>query len=128
MCLPISATTACPNPSSISINMKNISLSDDSDPAFEIMAQPESVSPRSTETIQVKVRPMLPTTIEATLIVESNADQDPLLEARIKVTSRTNSLIMRAFDSSGGFMPQRVPWNAKGYLQNSWYRLPITVS
>jgi len=51
-----------------------------------------------------------------------------LWNARVKVTSRTNSLIMRAFDSSGGFMPQRVPWNAKGYLQNSWYRLPITVS
>ncbi|MFL2866347.1 MAG: hypothetical protein ACJZ8Y_14145 [Pirellulaceae bacterium] len=51
-----------------------------------------------------------------------------LWKARVKVTSRTNSLIMRAFDNSGGFMPQRVPWNAKGYLQNSWYRLPITVS
>jgi hypothetical protein len=75
------------NPSSISINMKNVSLSADSDPAFEIMAQPESVSPRGKETIQVKVRPMLPTTIEATLIVESNADQDPILEAHIKVTS-----------------------------------------
>ena len=51
-----------------------------------------------------------------------------LWKARVKVSSQTTSLIMRAFDSSGGFMPQRVGWNAKGYLQNSWYRLPINVS
>ena len=51
-----------------------------------------------------------------------------LWKARVKVTSRTTSLLMRASDNTGGFMPQRVAWNAKGYLQNSWYRLPIRVS
>ena len=50
-----------------------------------------------------------------------------LWKARVKVTRLTKSLSLRAVDTSGGFMPQRVPWNAKGYLQNSWYRLPIKV-
>ncbi|MCS5642888.1 MAG: hypothetical protein NZ807_06440, partial [Dehalococcoidia bacterium] len=50
-----------------------------------------------------------------------------LWKARIRVTRDTKSLSLRALDTSGGFMPQRVPWNAKGYLQNSWYRLPIKV-
>ncbi len=75
------------NPSSISFNIRDIRLSDDSDPAFVIVDQPESVSPQSTETIQVKVRPMFPTTIEATLIVESDADVTPELEAKISATS-----------------------------------------
>jgi len=51
-----------------------------------------------------------------------------LWKARVKVTPRTKALLLRAYDTSGGFMPYRVPWNAKGYLQNSWYRLPIQVS
>ncbi|MBA63234.1 MAG: hypothetical protein CMJ76_12825 [Planctomycetaceae bacterium] len=51
-----------------------------------------------------------------------------LWKARIPVSTSTTFLTLRAFDSSGGFMPRRVPWNAKGYLQNSWYRLPIKVS
>ncbi len=50
-----------------------------------------------------------------------------LWKARIRVTRDTKSLSLRALDTSGGFMPQRVPWNAKGYLQNSWYRLPLKV-
>lgn len=51
-----------------------------------------------------------------------------LWKARIRVTRDTQSLSLRALDSSGGFMPQSVPWNAKGYLQNSWYRLPVKVT
>ena len=50
-----------------------------------------------------------------------------LWKSRIRVTTDSKAIILRAFDSSGGFMPQRVPWNAKGYLQNSWFRLPISV-
>lgn len=50
-----------------------------------------------------------------------------LWKAAIPVTSETKELIVRAEDSSGGFMPARKAWNAKGYLQNSWYRLPVTV-
>ncbi len=48
-----------------------------------------------------------------------------LWKAKVKINSETQELLMRATDSSGGFMPARVPWNAKGYLRNSWYRLPI---
>ena len=50
-----------------------------------------------------------------------------LWTAKVKVTKNTKRLVLRAMDSSGGFMPGRVPWNAKGYLQNSWYKLPIKV-
>jgi len=51
-----------------------------------------------------------------------------LWKARVKVTPQTKALYLRATDTTGGFMPARVPWNAKGYLQNRWYRLPISVS
>ena len=51
-----------------------------------------------------------------------------LWKARVKVTTRTKAIYLRAGDTTGGFMPARVPWNAKGYLQNSWYRLPVKVS
>ena len=50
-----------------------------------------------------------------------------LWKAQVNVTSHTRRLMVKATDSSGGFMPNRVPWNAKGYLQNSWYKLPIKV-
>jgi sulfite oxidase len=51
-----------------------------------------------------------------------------LWNAKVKVTSNTKRLMVRALDTSGGFMPYRVPWNSKGYLQNSWYKLPVEVS
>lgn len=51
-----------------------------------------------------------------------------LWRAKVKVTAATTEVYVRSQDSSGGFMPYRVPWNAKGYLQNSWHRLPIKVS
>ncbi|MDB4807306.1 molybdopterin-dependent oxidoreductase [bacterium] len=51
-----------------------------------------------------------------------------LWSAKVNVTAATKRLMVRAFDSSGGFMPYRVPWNAKGYLQNSWYKLPVQVN
>ena len=50
-----------------------------------------------------------------------------LWKATVKVPGDAKELIVRAMDNEGGFMPPRVPWNAKGYLQNSWYRLPIRV-
>lgn len=50
-----------------------------------------------------------------------------LWKAQVKVTNATRRLMVKATDSSGGFMPGRVPWNAKGYLQNSWFKLPIRV-
>lgn len=50
-----------------------------------------------------------------------------LWQADVEVTRDTAVLIARANDSAGRFMPSRVPWNAKGYLQNSWYRVPVKV-
>lgn len=50
-----------------------------------------------------------------------------LWKARLEVTPQTRELIMRGSDTGGDFMPARVPWNAKGYLQNAWYRHPIDV-
>ncbi len=57
-------------------------------------------------------------------------DQDycwQLWQARVDVTQDTSELIVRAADDQGGFMPARVPWNAKGYMQNSWFRIPVSV-
>jgi len=51
-----------------------------------------------------------------------------LWNAKVDVTAGTQCLIVKAVDSSGGFMPRRVSWNAKGYLQNSWYKLPVEVN
>ena len=48
-----------------------------------------------------------------------------LWEASVKTNARTRELVMRAFDSAGNFMPQRVAWNAKGYCQNSWFRTTL---
>ena len=45
-----------------------------------------------------------------------------LWSADITVPAPSKQIVVRAFDTGGGFMPQRVPWNAKGYLQNSWFR------
>lgn len=50
-----------------------------------------------------------------------------LWRAKVKVTTSTKEILLRAADTSGDFMPARVPWNAKGYFRNSWYRLPIQV-
>jgi len=48
-------------------------------------------------------------------------------KATVNVTKETKRLYVRATDTSGNFMPGKVKWNAKGYLQNSWYRLRVNV-
>lgn len=50
-----------------------------------------------------------------------------LWTARVRVTADTKRLLVKAQDSAGDFMPRRTAWNAKGYLQNSWYEVPIRV-
>ena len=50
-----------------------------------------------------------------------------LWNAQVKVNANTKEILLRATDSAGDFMPARIPWNAKGYLRNSWYRLPVSV-
>ena len=65
---------------------------------------------------------------EATMVGKDSEFCWQLWNAKVKVTAGTKRLIVRALDTSGGFMPYRVPWNAKGYLQNSWYQLPVQVN
>lgn len=50
-----------------------------------------------------------------------------LWKANINIDVNTKQLIVKATDTSGQYMPSRVPWNAKGYLQNSWYKVPVRV-
>ena len=65
--------------------------------------------------------------VEAKLTGEDTEFCWQLWKATIGVNADTKQLWVRAFDTSGGFMPARAPWNAKGYLQNSWYQMPIQV-
>lgn len=50
-----------------------------------------------------------------------------LWKATVDVKPMTKRIVLRATDNSGDFMPGRVKWNAKGYLMNAWYKLPIEV-
>ncbi|MEL7500587.1 MAG: molybdopterin-dependent oxidoreductase [Planctomycetota bacterium] len=62
---------------------------------------------------------------------ELGNDESPycwrLWKGQLSVNADTKALMVRARDSAGNFMPGRVPWNAKGYLQNSWYRTRVEV-
>lgn len=51
-----------------------------------------------------------------------------LWDAEVAVTPATTGLLVRASDTSGQTQPEQVPWNAKGYMQNSWYKSPVKVS
>ena len=64
----------------------------------------------------------------AQLIGDSREFCWQLWKATVRVTPETKQLFVRANDTAGQFMPYRVPWNAKGYLQNSWFTLPIEVN
>lgn len=50
-----------------------------------------------------------------------------LWKAKVDVKANTKQVFLRSTDKAGDFMPGRVKWNAKGYLMNSWYKLPIKV-
>ncbi|MCA9130420.1 MAG: sulfite oxidase [Planctomycetales bacterium] len=50
-----------------------------------------------------------------------------LWQVTVDITTETKQLWVRANDNQGGFMPYRTPWNAKGYMQNSWFKLPVSV-
>lgn len=67
------------------------------------------------------------TWVEAELTGKSSEFCWQLWKASVKAKPETKRLMVKASDTSGNFMPARVPWNAKGYLQNSWYRLPIRI-
>jgi len=49
-------------------------------------------------------------------------------EAEVPVRPTTRMLHVRAADSKGSVQPRTVPWNVKGYMNNSWYDLPIDVT
>jgi sulfite oxidase len=50
-----------------------------------------------------------------------------LWKAKLPVTPDTRELIVRAIDSKGDVQPERVDWNAKGYLYNGWHRVGVRV-
>lgn len=50
-----------------------------------------------------------------------------LWEAEVPVKATSRELLVRATDSKGTTQPRTVPWNMKGYMNNSWYDLPIQV-
>lgn len=50
-----------------------------------------------------------------------------LWEADVSLNAKTKELLVRAIDSQGTTQPRTVPWNMKGYMNNSWYDLPIQV-
>ena len=50
-----------------------------------------------------------------------------LWNAEIPVSAGTKQLLSRVTDSTGAQQPAKVDWNLKGYMNNSWYRTPVTV-
>ena len=50
-----------------------------------------------------------------------------LWDAHLNLVPETKSIIVRAEDTSGAWMPPRAAWNYKGYFQTAWYRLPVVV-
>jgi sulfite oxidase len=51
-----------------------------------------------------------------------------LWSATVPVWKSTSALLARAIDSAGTTQPERVAWNAKGYLMNEWYKTDVKVS
>jgi len=44
-----------------------------------------------------------------------------LWKANVRMSNRTDSLLVRAIDSSWQMQPAEMPWNAKGYMYNAWH-------
>jgi len=51
-----------------------------------------------------------------------------LWKAEVTVTPQTKLILARATDSRGNTQPKDLPWNAKGYMNNGWYRTPVQVA
>jgi sulfite oxidase len=51
-----------------------------------------------------------------------------LWEAEVTVAAGTPTLVVRATDSRGRTQPAQAAWNFKGYLNDSWHRVPVTAS
>ncbi len=50
-----------------------------------------------------------------------------LWEANVPIMPGTTQLVVKATDSKGNTQPRTVPWNMKGYMNNSWFDLPVNV-
>lgn len=50
-----------------------------------------------------------------------------LWEAEVDLAPGNRVLSVRAADSTGRVQPEQPAWNFKGYLCNSWHRVPVTV-
>lgn len=48
-----------------------------------------------------------------------------LWSADVAVTTTTESLLVRATDTSGEVQPEKSPWNFKGYQYNGWHKVPV---
>ncbi len=48
-----------------------------------------------------------------------------LWSAYVPVSDKTDSLIVRATDTSGEVQPQKCPWNYKGYQFNGWHKVNL---
>ncbi len=48
-----------------------------------------------------------------------------LWSADVPVTDKTDSLVVRATDSSGEVQPEKCPWNYKGYQFNGWHKVNL---
>lgn len=51
-----------------------------------------------------------------------------LWEAEVTVPAGPSTLVVRATDSRGRTQPEKAAWNFKGYLNDSWHRVPISAS
>lgn len=51
-----------------------------------------------------------------------------LWRAEVPVDAQTSEIIVCATDSAGNMMPEKTPWNFKGYGENAWHRVPVTVA
>lgn len=49
-----------------------------------------------------------------------------LWEAEVTVPAGASTLVVRATDSRGRTHPEKASWNFKGYLNDSWHRVPIS--
>lgn len=67
------------------------------------------------------------TWVEAAIVEEAGPLSWVRFEASWEAASGTAMLQSRAFDQRGLGQPVETEWNAKGYLQNSIYRVPVTV-
>lgn len=45
--------------------------------------------------------------------------------AEVPITPKTESLLVRAVDTSDEIQPRETPWNAKGYQNNGWHKVSI---